>query len=195
MKKPNASPLSIELPEIKDSKLSWKKRFKFLFVGFLIALVSAWSYEFYANSDAAISWLHSNMWMVIALGLFALGDDITTEIALRQSNGQGEMNPIANAFFKKKHGKIIVRLYKWPLIAFLVVAMAASQDDKAALFITVAYGLVVLNNIRAITEGILCPEITKAIRAIPTNTRMYVIRIFAIFAIAAFVAYGAEHIV
>jgi len=192
------SKIDLDLPEIQDARIpkkSWRRILWGIILLLLLGIIAQWCYQFYINSSAATSWLHSNMWMVIAFVLFALGDDITTEIALRQTNGQGELNPFANALFQKKHGKLLMRLYKWPLIAVIIVAMAAAQDNKAMLFITSAYGLVVLNNLRAITEYILCPNITRAVRAIKTNTMMYVIRIVFLFAIAAFVAYGAEHLV
>jgi hypothetical protein len=191
------SKIDLDLPEIQDARIpkkSWRRILWGIILLLLLGIIAQWCYQFYINSSAATSWLHANMWMVIVFVLFALGDDITTEIALRQTNGQGELNPLANALFQKKHGKLLMRLYKWPLIAVIVVAMAAAQDNKAMLFITSAYGLVVLNNLRAITEYILCPDITRAVRAIKTNTIMYVIRIVFLFAIAAFVAYGADKI-
>ena len=191
------SKIDLDLPEIQDARIpkkSWRRILWGIILLLLLGIIAQWCYQFYINSSAATSWLHANMWMVIVFVLFALGDDITTEIALRQTNGQGELNPLANALFQKKHGKLLMRLYKWPLIAVIVVAMAAAQDNKAMLFITSAYGLVVLNNLRAITEYILCPDITRAVRAIKTNTMMYVIRIVFLFAIAAFVAYGADKI-
>ena len=192
------SKIDLDLPEIQDARIpkkSWRRILWGIILLLLLGIIAQWCYQFYINSSAATSWLHSNMWMVIAFVLFALGDDITTEIALRQTNGQGELNPFANALFQKKHGKLLMRLYKWPLIAVIIVAMAAAQDNKAMLFITSAYGLVVLNNLRAITEYILCPDITRAVRAIKTNTTMYVIRIVFLFTIAAFVAYGADQII
>lgn len=191
------SKIEIELPKIKDARIpkkSWKRILTIVIILFFLAVAASWIYDFYIHSSDATSWLHANMWMVIAFVLFALGDDITTEIALKQTHGQGELNPFANALFKRKHGKILMRLYKWPLIALIVVVLAVSQDHRAMVFITSAYGLVVLNNLRAITEYILCPNITRAVRAIKTNTTMYIIRVVFLFFIAAFIAYGADRV-
>lgn len=156
--------------------------------------IGTWIYRYLGSYDDAASWMSYHKWMILALVLLNIGDILTTEVALRQSKGKGELNPVANAMFQKKFGKIELYLVKLALIAFVVLLLSVNQDPKALLFITVSFGLVVLNNLRSILMWLIAPEFSKITRSAKTSYRVYLVRISEVFLIAAFCVYGIPYL-
>ena len=162
---------------------------------FWLAVLSAWIHDFIVNFNTAIDWMSAQKWMLLAFVLLCAGDDITTEIALRQTQGQGELNPFVNSLFKRKHGRVIAHVLKLLAIIIIIIVLSPSQDNKTLLFLTILFGLVVINNLRSIATYWLSPEYSTGTRAVPTNKKVYALRIAELFAIAAFFTYGMPYIV
>ena len=183
------------MPVVAKPKLSPVRKTVLAIIACLwLAVLCTWVHDFVVDFSIALEWMTVQKWMLLAFVLLCAGDDLTTEIAMYQTHGQGELNPAMNLLFKRKRGRLLAHGIKFIAVVFIVIVLASTQDDQALLFLTTVFGLVVVNNLRSVATYWLSPEFSTATRAVPTNNRVYLLRIAELVAIAAFITYGVPYI-